>query len=187
MRTKKRCVPLFCLLFVSAIFFVTSQASAALTADDVANQVKEAMVAGATAKDAVNAAIIFAIAEGMPARKAAAAATEGALDAAIALGLNAEEMLRVVYGASQGARAAAEATGQNLAAVKAGVKSAALLAARTHGLDPRAMIIAADAGAVDTTEAEAYSPPEMGVKPLAMPARQHDPVEPMPDPKASPR
>jgi len=181
---------------VSAIFFVTSQAAAALTADDVANQVKEAVVAGATAKDAVNAAVIFAIAEGMPARNAAAAATEGALEAAIALGLNAEEMLRVVYGSAQGARAAAEATGQNPEAVKAGVKSAAVAASQTHGLDLRAMIIAADAGAVDTRSAEAYSPPEgrptefpgRGPRPTppSLPGVVPDHVEPVPDPFASP-
>lgn len=43
--TKNRNLHLYCFLLMSAILFVTSQVSALLTGEDVANQVKQAMAA----------------------------------------------------------------------------------------------------------------------------------------------
>ena len=189
MRAKKRNLHLLCSLFMLAILFVTSRASAAQTTEDVANQVQKAMAAGITAKDAVRSVVASAIAQGMSAKEAAEAATKGAVQAAVSLGLSFEEIARVIYACAQGAQAAAVATGQDAAAIAAGVESGALSAAEIHGLDSATLLDAAADGTADaTTPPEAYSPSEMAPAPPAMPAheQQSDPVEPITDPTASP-
>ncbi|NVM21438.1 MAG: hypothetical protein HWN68_06625 [Desulfobacterales bacterium] len=145
-----------CLLFVSAIFFVTSHASAALTTKDVANRVKKSMDAGGPARDAVRAAVIFAIKKGMSPKDAAEAATKSAVEVAVASGLSTKDIARVTFACAQGAHAAAKRTGRNPEALADGVKSGASSAAKIHGLNRSTLLAAVDAG----TKADVAMPPE---------------------------
>ena len=124
--TGKRSFHPYCIIVMLTIFLIASQASALLTADDVANQVKAALVGGATVENAVKSVVASAIAQGMSAKDAAAAAAKSAVAAAFTSDQDLNAAIRgAVIGAANGALAAGQDANAALEGACQGVISAA--------------------------------------------------------------
>jgi hypothetical protein len=132
MITGKRNLHACCFLVMLATFFMTSPASALLTAKDVANQVKEAMRAGATAEDAVKSVIASAIVQGMSVKDAAAASTKAGAEVAFTL---AKDINATIQGAVSGAASGAIAAGQDANAAIEGACQGVISAAAAADAD----------------------------------------------------
>jgi hypothetical protein len=138
------------------------------------------------AQAVVCAAVWTAVQQAGNVSAAVASAVTGLLSGASSSGLGPEETERAVYGAGQGLRAAAAATGQDRTAVSKALSDAVSLAAKAHGLPPGTLLAAAKSGMADRGPCTGCPTPQAVERPAAIPSEVPDPIEPVPDPTASP-